>query len=64
MAHTHWKSVRDMRTGALGALLERVPAEIRPERFERLLEVCLCDFAAYPGHGRRTTRKLHGGAAR
>jgi tRNA nucleotidyltransferase (CCA-adding enzyme) len=41
----------DMRAGAIAALLERVQAETRPERFERLLNVCLCDYAAYPGHG-------------
>lgn len=41
----------DRRAGALAALLERVQAETRPARFEHLLEVCLCDYAAYPGHG-------------
>lgn len=40
----------DMRAGAIAALLERVDAFARPERFERLLTVCTCDFAAY---GRR-----------
>jgi len=41
----------DMRAGAIAALLERVQTEIRPARFECLLEVCRCDYAAYPGHG-------------
>ena len=41
----------DMRAGAIAVLLERVQAETRPARFERLLEVCRCDYAAYPGHG-------------
>jgi len=40
----------DLRAGAIAALLERVEAEARPERFEQLLAVCCCDYAAYPGH--------------
>ncbi|WP_454720229.1 MULTISPECIES: hypothetical protein [Cupriavidus] len=39
----------DLRAGAIAALLERVEAEARPERFEQLLAVCGCDYAAYPG---------------
>lgn len=41
----------DLRAGPIAALLERVQAEARPERFEQLLEVCICDYAAYAGHG-------------
>lgn len=40
----------DMRAGAVAALLERVRAEPQPQRFEQLLLVCACDYAAYPGH--------------
>jgi tRNA nucleotidyltransferase (CCA-adding enzyme) len=40
-----------MRAGPVAALLERVQAQARPERFEQLLTVCTCDYAAYPGHG-------------
>jgi tRNA nucleotidyltransferase (CCA-adding enzyme) len=41
----------DLRAGPIAALLARVQAETRPERFEQLLEVCICDYAAHPGHG-------------
>ncbi|SDC75244.1 hypothetical protein [Paraburkholderia lycopersici] len=40
----------DLRAGAVAALLERTCADSRPERFEQLLLVCACDYAAYPGH--------------
>lgn len=40
----------DLRAGAITALLERLDALGRPERFEDLLLLCTCDFAAYPGH--------------
>ena len=40
----------DVRAGAIAALLDRLDAAHRPERFEQLLAVCTCDFAAYPGH--------------
>jgi tRNA nucleotidyltransferase (CCA-adding enzyme) len=40
----------DMRAGAITMLLERVRAFDAPERFEQLLLVCTCDYAAYAGH--------------
>jgi tRNA nucleotidyltransferase (CCA-adding enzyme) len=40
----------DMRAGAITMLLERVRAFDLPERFEQLLLVCTCDYAAYAGH--------------
>lgn len=40
----------DLRAGAITALLERLDAPGQPERFEQLLQLCTCDFAAYPGH--------------
>lgn len=40
----------DVRAGAIAATLARVDAPARPERFERLLQVCAADFAATPGH--------------
>jgi len=41
----------DLRAGPIAALLERVQAQAKPERFEQLLLACTCDYAAYPGHG-------------
>lgn len=41
----------DMRAGPIAELLARVDAVERPERFEQLLQVCICDFAGYAGHG-------------
>jgi tRNA nucleotidyltransferase (CCA-adding enzyme) len=41
----------DARAGAIAAMLERLQVLERPERFEQLLTVCTCDYAAYPGHG-------------
>lgn len=40
----------NMRAGAIAALLERVLSVETPERFEQLLCVCTCDYAAYAGH--------------
>jgi len=40
----------EMRAGAITAMLERVRALEEPERFEQLLMVCTCDYAAYAGH--------------
>ncbi len=40
----------DMRAGALAAMLDRLQAPTQTARFEQLLAVCTCDFAAYPGH--------------
>ncbi len=40
----------DMRAGAIAAMLERLQALQQPARFEQLLCVCSCDYAAYPGH--------------
>lgn len=40
----------DMRAAAIATLLQRVQSLEQPERFEHLLMVCTCDYAAYPGH--------------
>lgn len=40
----------EMRAGAITVMVERVRALEEPERFERLLMVCTCDYAAYEGH--------------
>lgn len=40
----------DVRAGAMAAMLLRLQAQARPARFEALLQVCTCDYAAYPGH--------------
>ncbi len=48
----------DLRAGPIAALLERVQAETRPERFEQLLQVCICDHAAHPGHGEADDTKV------
>lgn len=39
----------EMRAGSIAALLERVGAFDRPERFAQLMSLCACDFRAYPG---------------
>jgi tRNA nucleotidyltransferase (CCA-adding enzyme) len=39
----------EMRAGSIAALLERVDAYRRPQRFADLLQLCGCDFRAYPG---------------
>jgi tRNA nucleotidyltransferase (CCA-adding enzyme) len=39
-----------MRAAAIATLLQRVQSLEQPERFEHLLTVCACDYAAYPGH--------------
>lgn len=44
----HRASVR--RGGAIALMLARVDALERPERFEQLLAMCTCDYAAYLGH--------------
>jgi len=46
--HVHRAS--DLRAGAIASLLERLQAQAQPERFEQLLCVCSCDYAAYRGH--------------
>lgn len=40
----------DMRAGPIAAMLQRLQALEQPERFEQLLAVCTCDYAAYEGH--------------
>lgn len=40
----------DVRAGAMAAMLRRLQAPALPARFEALLQVCTCDYAAYPGH--------------
>jgi tRNA nucleotidyltransferase (CCA-adding enzyme) len=40
----------DMRAGALATLLDRVGAVGQPQRFEQLLLLCTCDWAANAGH--------------
>lgn len=38
-----------MRAGPVAAMLERLDAFDNPERFERLMGVCTCDYCAYEG---------------
>lgn len=40
-----------LQAGSIVALLARTQAETRPDRLAQLLEVCICDHAAYTGHG-------------
>lgn len=40
----------DMRAGPIAEMLSRLQALEQPARFEQLLSVCACDYAAYPGH--------------
>lgn len=40
----------NQRAGAITAMVGRVGALEDPERFEQLLTVCTCDYAAYAGH--------------
>lgn len=40
----------ERRAGPLATLLTRWAVDRRPERFEALLQVCTCDYAAYEGH--------------
>jgi tRNA nucleotidyltransferase (CCA-adding enzyme) len=42
--------VSDMRAGPITAMLERLHAPTDPARFEQLLLVCTCDWAAHDGH--------------
>jgi tRNA nucleotidyltransferase (CCA-adding enzyme) len=41
--------VSDVRAGPIAAMLERLGAFNRPERFWQLMQLCDCDFRAYPG---------------
>ncbi len=45
------------RAGPITLLLTRWQALERPERFEHLLQVCTCDYAAYDGHSAQTYPK-------
>lgn len=49
----------EYRAGPLAALLTRWEIDRRPQRFEALLQVCSCDYAAYEGHRKKTTRRPH-----
>ncbi len=40
----------DRRAGPMTLLLERLEARQQPARFEQLLQLCACDWAAYEGH--------------
>jgi tRNA nucleotidyltransferase (CCA-adding enzyme) len=40
----------DKRAGAIAELIRRTQADVERERFEQLLCVCTCDYAAYAGH--------------
>ena len=42
--------VSDLRAGPVAAMLARLEADTRPQRFEQLLLVCTCDWAAHAGH--------------
>lgn len=45
-------AVHELRAGPIAQLLERLQAAEQPERFEQLLALAACDWAAYPGHTR------------
>ncbi|SMF97543.1 tRNA nucleotidyltransferase (CCA-adding enzyme) [Methylomagnum ishizawai] len=47
----------DMRATAIAGLLERAEAPRHPERFARLLDICACDYRAYPGQALETYPK-------
>ena len=49
--------VSDLRAGPIAAMLERLQAPSEPERFEQLLLVCTCDWAAHDGHSAATYPK-------
>lgn len=40
----------DVRAGPIAAMLARVRAVEQPDRFEHLLQLCACDYAAYADH--------------
>lgn len=40
----------DMRAGPIAAMLLRLDVQGQPARFDALLRICTCDYAAYPGH--------------
>lgn len=42
--------VSDVRAGPIAAMLQRLEAAEQPGRFEQLLQLCACDWAAYAGH--------------
>lgn len=42
--------VSDLRAGPMAAMLARLDALGQPERFEQLLQVATCDYAAHAGH--------------
>ncbi|QXP87110.1 tRNA nucleotidyltransferase [Methylococcus capsulatus] len=42
--------VTEVRAGPIAAMLERVGAFDRPDRFGQLLMLCACDYRAYRGH--------------
>ncbi len=46
-----------MRAASIAALLERVDAFGRPQRFADLMAVCACDYEAYPSNGARAYPK-------
>ena len=41
----------EMRAGSIAALLDRVDAFNRPERFAELMQLCAADYRAFPGAG-------------
>lgn len=47
----------EMRAGSIAAMLDRVDAFRRPERFAQLMSLCTCDFRAYPGRATRSYPK-------
>lgn len=42
--------VSDLRAGPIAQMLQRLDAQGQPERFEQLLWVATCDYAAHAGH--------------
>jgi tRNA nucleotidyltransferase (CCA-adding enzyme) len=45
--------VSEVRAGPVAAMLERLGAFNRPERFEQLMTLCACDYGAYGGRAAR-----------
>ena len=50
-------AVHELRAGPIAQLLARLQAAEQPERFEQLLALAACDWAAYPGQERTSYPK-------
>ena len=49
--------VSEIRAGPVAAMLERLGAFDRTERFEQLMTLCACDYRAYSGRAEQTYPK-------